>query len=75
MTLQMDLGVLDEQYIAVIMRDILVALEYLHSQGKLHRDIKGESLSFSNLYKSRQYSSVPKRRCEISRFWGVCSVV
>ena len=40
-SMQMKPGPFEEVFIAIILREILKGLEYLHSEGKLHRDIKG----------------------------------
>jgi serine/threonine-protein kinase 24/25/MST4 len=39
----MKAGVFREEYIAILARELLRGLEYLHGEGKLHRDIKGLS--------------------------------
>ena len=42
---QMKPGVFKEEYIAIILRELLKGLEYLHNEGKLHRDIKGACIA------------------------------
>jgi serine/threonine protein kinase len=39
----MKAGPFEEIFIAIILREILNGLEYLHSRNKIHRDIKGVS--------------------------------
>lgn len=38
---------LDEMSIAFILRDLLHAIEYLHVEGKIHRDIKGSKQPYT----------------------------
>lgn len=54
-------GLIGEDYIAIIVRELLLGLDYLHSDKKLHRDIKGKLLiihvsneRFADM-KSREY--------------------
>lgn len=36
-------GLIGEDYIAIIVRELLMGLDYLHTDKKLHRDIKGKN--------------------------------
>lgn len=36
-------GIFSEEYIMIILKELLMGLDYLHMDKKLHRDIKGES--------------------------------
>ena len=40
----MKAGSFEEMQIAIILREVLKGLDYLHSEKKLHRDIKGKKM-------------------------------
>lgn len=46
-------GLIQEEYIMIIVKELLLGLEYLHSDKKLHRDLKGIGNLVTRLDKTR----------------------
>lgn len=67
-------GLIPEDYICIIIRELLMGLEYLHGDNKLHRDIKGRFWATRFERKkltrdSREHSSYCQRSGQTRRFW------
>jgi serine/threonine-protein kinase 24/25/MST4 len=41
-------GPLLESQISIVIREMILGLEYLHSQGKMHRDVKAANVLFAD---------------------------
>lgn len=68
-------GLITEEYISIIVRELLMGLEYLHSDNKLHRDIKGTCNCLNSIYRSvlrvssGKYLAQLRRSSQTRRFW------
>ena len=59
-------GLIPEEYISIIIRELLMGLDYLHDDKKLHRDIKG------GLICSASYAHVRGETASVSRLMIMC---
>lgn len=66
-------GPFSEAHIAILCRELLLGLDYLHTEGKIHRDIKGSlptnaPNSLLTQKSSRERSPLLNRLCQTRRF-------
>lgn len=57
---------LDEVMVATIMKEVLRALEYVHKQGGIHRDIKVLNLLVAHLSEGGQLLTVMEHSCRLA---------
>jgi serine/threonine protein kinase len=63
-------GLIQEEYISIIIRELLLGLDYLHGDKKLHRDIKGMQASPSDLLGLQGLTSENSCKCSFGRQWS-----
>lgn len=75
-------GLIGEEYIAIIVRELLLGLDYLHSDKKLHRDVKGrfigsmpDAVRCDTDARSCQRPPLGQRPSQARRFWRLRSAV
>jgi len=72
-------GPIGEDYISIIIRELLNGLEYLHGDKKLHRDIKGKEILRTRIYVLTQGSCERiigiKWASQVSRFWSFWTTI
>jgi serine/threonine protein kinase len=72
-------GLIPEDYICIIIRELLMGLDYLHSDKKLHRDIKGWLVPsqpyITDTPSSRQRPAGPEWPSQTSRLRSLRTVV
>ena len=62
-----------EGYIAIILREVLLGLTYLHSEGKIHRDIKGCTI-LNELTVAANLLLTESGEVEACGFWSVRTI-